>query len=379
MAREDVLYQEWLDANQEELPEDIAPEEDTGDGKFLGTDAADIGQGEYDFGQPPPLDANGMPIITPEVTPAVTPVVTPAAPVVTTPTVAPKTQAQIDAELKKADEFAKKQKASDAMVATFKQYGLESLAKYIGEEIMADVSPEALLIKLYDQPEYQARFPGMKSLQSKNRTITEDAYIKAENTIKQTLSFFDLPPGFYDNREMMGKIIGNEVSPKEVQDRAQAAQDLGKSTNSDIRAQLKNFYGVGEGAVTAYLLNADIAGPLVLKQARAAEISALGARSGIGGLGVTESQELASNEIYMKMGFTDLNAAIGKAGQLAQNQRRLSYLEKESYSDQEALKATVEGDQKALMASQQRALREMARFAGSSGLTGGSLKESSGL
>lgn len=377
MAIEDVAYQAWLDANRDDLPEDVAPEEDTGDGKFLGTDVADIGQGEYDFGQPPVLDANGMPVVIPPVAPVVTPVVTPAAPAA--PTVAPKTQAQIDAELKKADEFAKRQKASDAMIATFKQYGLESLAKYIGDEIMADVSPEALLIKLYDQPEYQARFPGMKSLQAKNRTITEDAYIKAENTIKQTLSFFDLPPGFYDNREMMGKIIGNEVSPKEVQDRAQAAQDLGKSTNSDIRAQLKNFYGVGEGAVTAYLLNADIAGPLVLKQARAAEISALGARSGIGGLGTTESEELANNEIYKKMGFTDLTSAIDKAGQLAQNQRRLSYLENQSYSDQEALKATVEGDQKALMASQQRALREMARFGGSSGLSSGSLKESSGL
>ena len=303
-----------------------------------------------------------------------TPSVTPAA-----PTTAPKTQAQIDSELKKADEFAKKQKASDAMIATFKQYGLESLAKYIGDEIMADVSAEALLIKLYDQPEYQARFPGMKALQAKNRTITEDAYIKLENSIKQTLSFFDLPPGFYDNRDMMGKIIGNEVSPKEVQDRAQAAQDLGKSTNSDIRAQLKNFYGLGEGAITAYLLNADIAGPLVLKQARAAEIAALGARSGMSGFGTTESEELAANDIYKNMGFNDLSSAIGKAGQLAQNQRRLSYLENQSYSDQEALKASVEGDQKALMASQQRALREMARFGGSSGLSSGSLKESSGL
>jgi hypothetical protein len=379
MARPGIAYQAWLDANREDLPEDIMPEEDTGDGKFLGTEAADIGQGEYDFGQPPVLDANGMPVVTPEVTPAVTPTVTPAAPVVTTPTVAPKTQAQIDAELKKADEFAKKQKASDAMVAVFKSYGIESLAKFIGDEIMADVSPEALLIKLYDQPEYQARFPGMKALQAKNRTITEDAYIKAENTIKQTLSFFDLPPGFYDNREMMGKIIGNEVSPKEVQDRAQAAQDLAKSTNSDIRAQLKNFYGLGEGAITAYLLNADIAGPLVLKQARSAEIAALGARSGMAGFGTTESEELAANDIYKNMGFNDLSSAMGKAGQLAQNQRRLSYIENQSYSDQEALKASVEGDQKALMASQQRALREMARFAGSSGLTSGSLKESSGL
>jgi len=135
--------------------------------------------------------------------------------------------------------IATKIKAADAMAATFKQYGLESLGSFISSQIMADTSPEALLIKLYDQPEYQARFPGMAALQKKNRTITEAQYISLENQYAETLRFFDLPKGFMDDRATFGKMIANEVSPKELQDRAQVAQDLAKTTNPLIRRLLQ--------------------------------------------------------------------------------------------------------------------------------------------
>lgn len=239
---------------------------------------------------------------------------------------------------------------------------------------MADVSTEDTLLKLYDQPAYKARFPGMETLRSKNRAITEDAYMKLENQIVETLKFFDLPTGFYDDRATMGKIIGNEVSPKELQDRAQAAQDLAKATDPAIRKSLAEFYNVGEGAITAYFLNGDLAAPLILKQARAAEIAGLAKTAGFTEFNAAEAQGLAEQDSYSKLSLTELTQSIGKAGTLAENQKRLAYLENQTYSDREALKATLESDQQALLASQKRAQREVARFSGGSGLSSASLR-----
>ena len=275
--------------------------------------------------------------------------------------------------------YANKVKASDKLVTLFKAQGIDDagFAKFISDSIMNDVSEAQTLIDIYDQPVYKLRFPGMESLRKKNRTITEDSYMKLENQIIQTLKFFDLPVGFYDNRTMLGSIIGNEVSAKEVQDRAQAAQDLAKTTNPEIRTALKEFYNIGEGDITANFLNGDLAGPLLLKQARAAEIAGIAKTSGFSSFAKAEAQTLAEQDIYKNMSLTDLTAGIGKAGTLADTQRRLSYLENQTYSDREALQASVESNQQAILASTRRASRETARFSGSSGLGSASLKTGS--
>jgi hypothetical protein len=277
--------------------------------------------------------------------------------------------------------YANKVKASDKLVTLFKAQGIDDagFAKFISDNIMNDVSEAQTLIDIYDQPVYKLRFPGMDALRKKNRAITEDTYIKLENQIVQTLKFFDLPVGFYDNRTMLGSIIGNEVSPKEVQDRAQAAQDLAKATNPEIRTALKEFYNISEGDITANFLNGDLAGPLLLKQARAAEIAGIAKTAGFSSFAKAEAQTLAEQDVYKNMSLTDLTTGIGRAGTLAATQSRLSYLENQTYSDREALQATLESDQQAILASQRRAARETARFGGSSGLSSGSLKQSSGI
>jgi hypothetical protein len=275
--------------------------------------------------------------------------------------------------------YAVKVKASDKLIATFKANGIDDpeFATFISGQILNDVSTEDTLLKLYDQPAYKARFPGMASLRTKNRTISEANYIQLENQIVETLKFFDLPVGFYDNRTMLGSIIGNEVSPKEVQDRAQAAQDLAKNTNPEIRTALKEFYNIGEGDITAHFLNGDLAAPLLLKQARAAEIAGIAKTAGFNAFNGTEAGQLAEQDVYKNMNLTDLTTAIGKSGTLADTQRRLAYIEQGTYSDREALQATVESNQQAILASQRRASRETARFSGSSGLGSASLKTGS--
>ena len=301
------------------------------------------------------------------------------------------TQADIDKAFKEGEAtaakvaadnaFAVKMKASDKLINLFKAQGIEdpAFATFITNNIINDVSEAQTLIEIYDQPAYKLRFPGMDSLRKKNRTIDEKTYIGLENQIVQTLKFFDLPAGFYDDRATLGKMIGNEVSPKEVQDRAQLAQDLARAADPNIRKSLMDFYKVGEGGVTAYFLNADAALPLLEKSAKAASIAGIGKTYGFNEFGMAEAEALGVKDTYAKLSQSDMTKAFGRASQLAATQSRLAYLEKGQYSDREALAATIEGDQQAILASEKRAQREQARFGGSSGLSSASLKTATNI
>lgn len=275
-----------------------------------------------------------------------------------------------------AAKLALKVKASDKLKTMLAAYGLEGLAGFIDRRIMADASEEQVMLELYDQPEYQQRFSGMASLRKKGRTITEKEYMDIENAMVQTARFFDLPKGFYDSPDDFGKLIGNEVSAKEYQDRLQVGQDLARGLNPAIKTELINLYNVGEGDITAYVLDSDRALPLIQKQAKAAQFVGLGRSAGfkLGGITAGQAENIAGTESYAKLSQAELTKALGAAGQLRRTQERLANLEGVAYNEQEALSAVIEGSPEALLASQQRAQREAARFSTRGGVTGSSLR-----
>jgi hypothetical protein len=274
--------------------------------------------------------------------------------------------------------FATKTKASDRLKAMFDAYGLGSLAAFINKRIMEDASEDAVLLELYEQPEYKLRFPGIANLRAKKRTITENEYMNIEKQMTQTARFFDLPTGFYDNPDDFGKLIGNEVSAKEYQDRLQVGQDLARQMSPAARAQLQEFYNVGEGGITAYVLDPERALALIQKQSKAAQFVGFGRLSGfkLEGMTAAQAEQIAGTEAYAKLSAQQMQTALGQAAQLRQTQSRLTGIEGEVYNEGEALKAVIEGSPEAILASQQRAQREGARFGGASGVTGSSLRSS---
>ena len=304
---------------------------------------------------------------------------------IATATAEAEARAKAQAREAKAAEDAKalavKVKASDRLTAMFSAYDLGSLAGFISRRIMADVSEDMLMLELYDQPEYQLRFPGMKALRGKGKTITEAEYIKDEKAFAQTARFFDIPVGFYDTPDDFGKLIGNLVSPKEFQDRLQVGQDLARSMSPGLRTQLQDLYNVGEGGITAYVLDSDRALPLIQKQAKAAQFVGFGREQGfkLEGMTAAQAEQIAGTEAYSKLSAQQMQTSLANAARLRETQSRLTGIEGEVYNEQEALKAVIEGSPEALLASQQRAQREGARFGGGTGITGSSLRSTPGI
>lgn len=276
---------------------------------------------------------------------------------------------------KEATILATRTKAKDKLTAMLAAYNLQGLATYIDEEILKDTSEEMILLGLYDQPAYKTRFPGMDALRKAGRVISEDEYTKIENAMMQTARFFDLPKGFYDNPDDFGRLIANQVSPKEYQDRLQVGQDLARTLNPAIKQQLTDFYAVGEGDLTAYVLDPDKALSLIQKQAKAATFVGLGRAAGfkMPEISAATAENIVATEPYAKLTEAQMQAKIGQAGELRKEQQRLSQIESMTYNEQEALDAVIGGDTQAILASQQRAQREVSRFRGRSGVTGSSL------
>ncbi len=286
------------------------------------------------------------------------------------------TAAKIAAE-REAEKRATRQKASDRLVSLFEGYNLGNLAEFINKQIMNDVSEDMLMLDIYERPEYRTRFPGMKELRKAGKSISEKEYMNIENAMQQTARFFDLPKGFYDGPEDFGNLIGKQVSAKEFQDRLQVGQDLSRSLNPFVKEALTSLYGIGEGALTAYVLDPDKALSLIQKQAKAAQFVGLAREAGFGLSSVTPETALgiAGTEAYSKLSETQLNQSLQQAGRLRREQARLAGIEGQQYNEQEALDVVITGDRNALLASQQRAQREVARFQQRGGVTAASLRD----
>lgn len=282
--------------------------------------------------------------------------------------------AQMQAQ-QQAEKIAAKTKAKDKLTAMLAAWNLQGLGTYIDKQITNDVSEEMIFLGLYDQPEYKTRFPGMESLRKSGRTITEDEYIKIENAMIQTARFFDVPKGWYDGAEDFGNLIGKNVSAKEYQDRLQIGQDLARSLNPEVKTQLLELYNVSEGDLTAYVLDPEKALPLIQKQAKAAMFVGLGRAAGFNlpGISAATAENIVATEPYSKLSEAQLKQSLGQAGILRKEQQRLSQIEGMTYNEQEALDAVIESNPQALLASQQRAQREVSRFTARGGVTGSSL------
>jgi hypothetical protein len=92
-----------------------------------------------------------------------------------------------------------------------------------------------------------------------------------------------------------------------------------------------------------------------------------------------QAEQIAGTEAYSKLSAQQMQTSLANAARLRETQSRLTGIEGEVYNEQEALKAVIEGSPEAILASQQRAQREGARFGGGTGITGSSLRTTPGI
>jgi hypothetical protein len=287
---------------------------------------------------------------------------------------------------------AGRQSAREYLNGLFKQFGFTDadITALMGQvdgwiqQGYADAGTDAVLMKFRDTDIYKRRFAGMAELIGRGQAISEAEYIQLESSYRNVMQNYGLPETYYDNYDDYARLIGAGLSVNEVEQRVVAAK---QAANPLVAAELKQYYNITDGDLTAYMLGLTDENGLQLASARNQEQIRTGARAAqIGGaaekygfsMDRAASEALAGTSIGQTVDpfsigtMAQLEGTFGQARRTADRETTLAAIDAEKYDQRDALAAAF-GDTQKSLASERRAKRERSRFSGSSGVASTSL------
>ena len=284
-----------------------------------------------------------------------------------------KTEAQIAADTASAKAQGERQSAYDLLYSEFQKYGLESLVTPLKGLITSGASPSEFTIKLRETPAYQQRFAGnAQRVANGLAAIDEATYIAKEDAYQNLMRNYGLPDTYWKKgpmgtQEGFTKLIANDVSAVELENRLQTAQQRVVNANPEVAYTLKAFYpDITNGDILAYALDPKNALDAINRKVTAAEIggaalaqglsTTLGGAEGLAAYGITKNQA--------EQGYQTVAGLLPRATQLADIYGQQPY-------NQATAEAEVFGTQGAAEAKRRReklVSLETAKFGGSSGV-----------
>jgi len=248
------------------------------------------------------------------------------------------------------------------------RYQLGDLSDQVWKLISDETLPQNADIDLIgdalrDTELFKKRFPANAARAKAGLPeLTVSEYVGLERGYANAMRGSGLPAGFYDDPTDFEKFIVGDTSVAEVQSRVNEGFRAVSESNPEVIKQMKELYGVDNAGLAAYFLDPVRATPLLVKQARSAQISAEAARQA--GIQLT-SQEA---EALTAEGVSQQQAQQGFAA--VQEQRQLmgpTAGEQGSISQQELIGATFGTDAAARQRVETRARRRRAAFEGGGG------------
>ena len=236
---------------------------------------------------------------------------------------------------------------------------------------------------------WQTRFSGNQArIAAGLNPLSPADYIANEQSYKQVMTMGGIPTSSpLMSTDYLGKLMGTDVSPAEVQMRVQAATAAVQNEDPQVLAQLQTQFGMTMPTILTHLLDPTVAAPLVSQEYTAATIGAEAARAGVSiAYGTTEplsAMGLAAQGITQAQaaqGFTSI--AQQQAGMQSLAGRYQGYGNAEGIGQQlEASTFNTQGAAQAQQNLERLKTQEVSAFSGSAGASTGSLgmKDISGL
>ena len=166
----------------------------------------------------------------------------------------------------------------DALLA---DYDLAGLTDFVNDLIFKEdiLDARAILARIRTDKGaagqiYRTRFAGNEARrQAGYNAISEAEYVALENTFRQVMRASGLPTGFYDEPSDFSALIGGDVSPAELNTRISQGYQAVAQSNPQVIQEMRRLYGVDDSMLAAYFLDPAKATPMLLRQARAAQIA----------------------------------------------------------------------------------------------------------
>ena len=129
------------------------------------------------------------------------------------------------------------------------------LSSWVQSQLQAGIDVASVLILIYDQPDFQSRFPGMKAaIDAGFAAVTPDDYIEYEDGLREYVDQY-LPSETVGNLDtLMTTLLGSNISIEQVKSRLQIAYDEILNAPVDVKSWFLQEYGEGADAMLATVL-----------------------------------------------------------------------------------------------------------------------------
>lgn len=241
--------------------------------------------------------------------------------------------------------------AYSSLQTLLQQYGLESLAPQVLGFVKQGYTGDALNYLLSQTPEFKARFAGNDArIKNGLAPLAPADYLNTEAAYHQVLQAAGLPAGFYDSKSDFVSLIGSDISPTELQARAQDAFQFSQNAiDPNVRQAFQSYYGVTDGHLAAYFLDPKVGGDVINRQVAAAQIGGAAATNGL-------QIDKTHAQTYADQGVTYAQAQQGaaQAGLIKDDALNAGQRFNTAYTQQDLADATIGG-----LASAQRKLKQL--------------------
>ena len=245
------------------------------------------------------------------------------------------------------------------------RYNLTGLIPTIKRLAQEGATEATITMALQETEDYKRRFKANQDRIKKGlQVLTPAEYLNLEDGYRQILRSYGLNQ--FDTDDYVSQFIANDVSAAELSNRVVTAVQRVRNADPAVAATLKQYYGIGDTDLVAYVLDPNQQFPKISTQVAAAEI---GAAAGLQGLapGVAVSEQLA------RQGVTQAEAQRGYAtiANILPTAEKLSQMYGaglEGYGLAEAEQEVFNSLASAQRKRQRLTEREIAAFGGTSGL-----------
>tara|TARA_R110002126_G_scaffold36461_2_gene110947 strand:+ start:129 stop:1544 length:1416 start_codon:yes stop_codon:yes gene_type:complete len=281
---------------------------------------------------------------------------------------------------------ANKVSAYNLLFDEFDKYGLGTLVSDIKNILVeGSLDPNEFSLKVRGTDAYKARFIANEARLAKGlRALSPAAYIALEDQYQEVMRQYGLPESYYAKtgtgvQEGFRKLIENDVSNIELEDRISTAQKRVLNANPEVTQAIKQFYpDITNADILAYTLDPKNAIENIKRKVTTAEIGGAAIQAGLGYKGDTPEARRARAEELGAAGVTKETAQQGYgtiAGGLQRGSQLASIYGEDPYTQTTAETEVfnIAGAQGARKQRQKITGLEKATFGGQSGISSGAL------
>ena len=274
---------------------------------------------------------------------------------------------------------ANKISAYNLLYDEFDKYGLGTLVSDIRNILVeGSLDPNEFSLKVRGTDAYKARFIANEARLAKGlKALSPAQYIALEDQYQEVMRQYGLPETYYAKtstgvQEGFRKLIENDVSNIELEDRISTAQKRVLNANPEVTQAIRQFYpDITNADILAYTLDPKNAIENIKRKVTTAEIGGAALQAGLQ-TGLTRAEQLRAAGVTKEtaqQGYGTIAGGLQRGSQLASIYGEDPYTQ----TTAETEVFNIAGAQEARKQRQKITGLEKATFGGQSGISSGAL------